>query len=100
MADRPLTNRNNAIVDKHYAFGKLNPETDPNPPILDAPKYPSSPDYSFENPPPRIFVGTENEPAAEPGFYVVPRSVPACAESGAGISGEIIGEAIYEVGPQ
>jgi hypothetical protein len=36
MADRPLTNRNNAIVDKHYAFGKLDPEKDPNPPVLDA----------------------------------------------------------------
>ncbi|WP_243245396.1 hypothetical protein [Pseudomonas maioricensis] len=62
-------------VEKRYAFGQRSPEIDPNPPILDAPQYPSSHNYSFENPQPRTFIAAETAPAAEPGFYIVPQSV-------------------------
>lgn len=75
MADRSKKNPNNMEVEKRYSFGKLYPEYDPNPPLLDSPRYPSRNDYSFENPPPRTFIAAEKEPAAEPGFYIVPRSV-------------------------
>lgn len=75
MADRPKINPNNMEVEKRYAFGQRSPEIDHNPPILDAPQYPSSHNYSFENPQPRTFIAAETAPAAEPGFYIVPQSV-------------------------
>lgn len=75
MADRSTNNPNNMEVEKRYGFAKLYPEYDPNPPLLDSPRYPSRNDYSFENPPPRTFIAAETEPAAEAGFYIVPRSV-------------------------
>lgn len=77
MADRPRTNPNNMEVEKRYGFGQRSPEIDHNPPILDAPQYPSSHNYSFENPQPRTLIAAETAPAAEPGFYIVPQSVSA-----------------------
>jgi hypothetical protein len=77
MADRPTTSLGNIEVEKRYTFSTLYPERSRNRPILDAPQYPSSKNYSFENPPPRTIIRPEIEPAAEPGFYVVPRSVSA-----------------------
>lgn len=79
MADRPKISRGNIEVEKRYTFSTLYPERSRNRPILDAPQYPfSSKSYSFETPPPRTTIKKpEIEPAAEPGFYVVPRSMSA-----------------------
>ncbi len=79
MADRPKISRGNIEVEKRYTFSTLYPERSRNRLILDAPQYPfSSKSYSFETPPPRTTIKKpEIEPAAEPGFYVVPRSLSA-----------------------
>lgn len=77
MADRPTTSRGNIEVEKRYTFSTRYPARSRNRPILDAPQYPSSKNYSFENPPPCTIIQPEIEPAVEPGFYVVPRSMSA-----------------------